>query len=173
LPIGVWKDLKLVNISKSLYVTEWTVDIWSQDACFIVDVNFWMIIDGIESFNISLEISELDQSCNIICDRDRARLRLVIPKGKVNLWYPNGYGEQKLYSLSVELKENRFDQTNVLAKLSKKIGFRKAELVQEKYDDRPGASFFFRVNDIDIFAKGSNWIPVDAFESRVSEASIR
>jgi beta-mannosidase len=174
LPIGVWKDLRLINISKSVYVTDWTVDIWSQDASFIVDVNFWTIMHGIESYCISAEISELDQSWNVTCERDQAHLRLVIPKGKVSLWYPNGYGEQKLYTLSVVLKENSFDQINVCAKLSKKIGFRTAELKQEKYDDgRPGASFFFCVNNVDIFAKGTNWIPADAFESRVSEASIR
>ena len=35
-----------------------------------------------------------------------------------------------------------------------------------------GKSFYFKVNKVPIFVKGSNWIPADAFESRVSRESL-
>ena len=31
-----------------------------------------------------------------------------------------------------------------------------------------GKSFFFRINGIPVFMKGSNWIPADVFPERVS-----
>ena len=51
-----------------------------------------------------------------------------------------------------------------------RFGFREVELVQEEVDDADdGAlSFYFKVNDKKIFAKGANWIPADAFHSRVT-----
>ena len=46
--------------------------------------------------------------------------------------------------------------------------------MQEPYEDgRFGESFYFRVNGVPIWAKGSNWIPADSFESRVTPDVIR
>ncbi|KAI0830456.1 glycoside hydrolase family 2 protein [Hypoxylon sp. FL0890] len=74
------------------------------------------------------------------------------------LWYPYGYGAQTRYELKATLAPN--DEK------SKYIGFRRAELIQEK--DEFGKSFYFRINQIDIFAGGSCWIPADSLLSRIS-----
>lgn len=71
------------------------------------------------------------------------------------LWYPSGYGEQKLYDLKVSSADEC---------LSRRIGFRQVEIIHEK--DEIGWSMGFRVNGIDLFAKGANWIPVDAMPGR-------
>ena len=173
LPIGIWKDLKLISISKSVYLTDWTVDITLRDSNFVLDVNIWVVSHGMTSYYVSLEIKELDQSCKLLCSGDKANLKMIIPMDKVEFWYPAGYGKQRLYSIHAVLLKDSPD-TIALGKFEKKVGFRTAKLVQEKYQDgRPGASFFFRVNGIDTFAKGTNWIPADAFESRVTPSKIR
>ncbi|KAH7951364.1 hypothetical protein HPB52_008221 [Rhipicephalus sanguineus] len=40
-------------------------------------------------------------------------------------------------------------------------------------NDTQGAEFYFKINGVPIFAKGSNWIPADIFPERVTKAYIR
>lgn len=54
---------------------------------------------------------------------------------------------------------------------TKKTGFRKSELVQN--GDSHGKSFFFRINNVDIFCGGSCWIPADSFLPRITAAKYR
>ncbi|KAL2815174.1 glycoside hydrolase superfamily [Aspergillus granulosus] len=83
------------------------------------------------------------------------------------LWYPHGYGTPKRYELVAKL----FKGNILLHEASKKVGFRRAELVQEK--DEQGQSFYFRINNIDVFASGSNWIPGESFLPRLTEERYR
>jgi beta-mannosidase len=61
----------------------------------------------------------------------------------------------------------------VISNAKRNIAFRTVELVQDTYANRPGSSFFFRINGVDVFSKGTNWIPADAFESRVDTLLLR
>ncbi len=86
------------------------------------------------------------------------RLEIENPR----LWWPAGQGDQALYELIVEAPGER---------VVKKIGFRTVDVVVE--DDDAGRSMFFRVNGRDVFAKGANWIPADAFPSRQTDDVYR
>ncbi|KAF2665640.1 putative beta-mannosidase [Microthyrium microscopicum] len=81
-----------------------------------------------------------------------------------DLWYPFGYGEANLYEIKVSTGSE-------VSTVTKTFGFRKLELIQEK--DKIGKSFYFRVNNIDVFCGGSNWIPADSFTPRVSADTYR
>ncbi|KAF2279109.1 glycoside hydrolase [Westerdykella ornata] len=82
----------------------------------------------------------------------------------VELWWPRGYGHQTLYDIKASVSHA---VSNVqYHSASKTIGFRKVELIQNK--DSIGTSFYFRVNNVDIFAGGSCWIPADSFLTRVT-----
>lgn len=83
------------------------------------------------------------------------------------LWYPHGYGEQVLYDLTATL----MDGNEAMHAVTKRTGFRKAQLVQEP--DAIGKSFYFRINNVDIFCGGSDWIPADSFTPRISKAKYR
>ncbi|OJD30138.1 glycoside hydrolase family 2 protein [Diplodia corticola] len=83
------------------------------------------------------------------------------------LWYPHGYGAQPLYDVSATLSADSVD----LHTLGRRVGFRKAELIQEP--DEIGKTFFFRINDVDVFCGGSDWIPADSFTPRITREKYR
>jgi beta-mannosidase len=78
------------------------------------------------------------------------------------LWWPNGLGEQYLYALAVKACGET---------VSKKLGLRKMELISE--EDKDGLSLLVRVNGVDVFSKGADWIPNDALPQRQTAESIR
>ena len=78
------------------------------------------------------------------------------------LWWPNGFGKQNLYTVTVELIENG----NVVDSNTKRIGLRTLKLIQER--DQWGESFCHEVNGIRFFAMGADYIPEDNIFSRYS-----
>jgi len=78
----------------------------------------------------------------------------------VELWWPAGEGKQALYILDLAIGEQS---------LAKRIGFRTIEVKTEEDADKKGKGMTFSVNGRDIFAKGANWIPMDALFSRFTD----
>ncbi|MDD3885537.1 MAG: hypothetical protein PHI35_01550, partial [Victivallaceae bacterium] len=78
------------------------------------------------------------------------------------LWWPHGCGEQPLYELTV-----RFNGETA----TRRIGLRRIEAVYAP--DEIGNPLTFRVNGRDIFIKGADWIPPDAFPARCTPELYR
>ncbi len=89
-------------------------------------------------------------------------LHVDVPGAK--LWWPNGYGEQPLYEVTMSLL---YDGA-VVAEKRERIGIR---VMAIEHVLKPGDEGEFRVlvNGTPILCKGSNWVPLDALHSRDAE----
>lgn len=81
-----------------------------------------------------------------------------------DLWWPRGYGEPALYDATVKILD---DKGNTVDSDCRRIGIRTVSLdfTPVHTPDNPGR-FCFVVNGERIFARGSNWTPMDALHSR-------
>jgi len=97
---------------------------------------------------------------------------VTLPCNSVELWWPSGYGPQTLYYITIDLVTS---SNTTLASVTKRTGFRTIVLnefpiSQEQLDQgiAPGANWHFEINGHELFCKGSNFIPPDAFWPRVT-----
>ena len=80
-------------------------------------------------------------------------------------WWVRNLGEPYLYPIKVEL----IYQNQTIHQKAVNLGLRTIELVQER--DSIGESFYFKINNVSVFAKGGNYIPPDVFMPRVTNAT--
>ena len=94
--------------------------------------------------------------------------RFDLEPGVVERWWPRSLGPQPCYTLDVRL----IDPAGAdLGRHTATVGFRTIEL--DTSADDIGSRFTFVVNGLPIFARGVNWIPDDAFPSRVTSQRVR
>lgn len=166
-----------------------TVGIWRP--CRIVSCGEMRIRD-LFAYTSSIENNEADLRIQMEAELSnnkqlKTQFELVDPKGKIvwnktipfedninlqatihdpDLWWPNGVGEQPLYTLKASIKDG--DET--IDVRSQKIGIRTVQVEELPDKDNPhGSSMTIVVNNKRIFAKGGNWIPADPFPARITQ----
>ncbi|MBN1445534.1 MAG: glycoside hydrolase family 2 protein [Candidatus Omnitrophica bacterium] len=127
------------------------------------------VCTGIENFSsrkipVSLRIRIVSKKGELP-GKDSFKLQGTLTERKVSfdipnpeLWWPNGTGEQNLYTAAVELLDA---QGNTLDMHEERFGIREIKLIQDKDRKEGGETFIFAVNGKQVFAKGVNWVPAD------------
>ena len=108
---------------------------------------------------------ELTAPDGSVCLYGDSPKEIVIPNP--DLWWPNGYGRQDLYTVKVTL----LDEDRALDTWQRRIGLRTMTIKREK--DQWGESFATTVNGVSIFAMGADYIPEDHLLGRVTPETTR
>jgi beta-mannosidase len=157
--IGIWKPVYIVQKEKYFIrdITFHTLKISKPTALAELIINLNKAPSGDCQIIVSLSDGLRSYDFKLKGKSQRIKEVLKIPHPKI--WWPNGEGEQNLYTLKVSIvnKEEVFDE------VTRKVGIRTVEL-RLKYKGKN--TFHFLVNGRRIFAKGANWIPADSFLTR-------
>ena len=164
---GIWRSIDLIGYS-------------------LVRLDDVQIIQRHEKKTVTLDIhvrAELIRKDHYIIQAE-----LVTPDGKVSaitetltgeevslsmeidnpkLWWPHGFGDQPLYTVSVfalDMNGNQWDSK------SYRIGLRTMTVSTDK--DEFGKEFCFVVNNVRIFSMGANYIPEDTIYSFITKEKI-
>ena len=166
---GIWRDVHIDFLPptrwRSVYWATTAVDPPRRSAVLYVDWDFATDVHAIDDWQVRLRLQRegavVHESLHpVFHTHSLARLHVQ----DVHLWYPRGYGEPVLYEAFAELLDG---QGEVLATHQTRIGLRTVGLDRTDITtpEEPG-EFVFRVNGVRVFAKGTNWVPLDAFHSR-------
>ncbi|KAK7890749.1 hypothetical protein LTR67_007958 [Exophiala xenobiotica] len=168
---GIWRPVRLEIYN--IRVSDLKVDITISDDHKLATIHATAEIEGHEDspahvlaeFNITLGGKTVSSGRAKLDQDGKASTQLEVPDPE--LWMPHGYGKQTLYTVSVTAVSDGVP----LHTESRRVGLRKIRLIQD--DDSHGKSFYFRVNDVDIFCGGSCWIPTDSFLTNVTPEKYR
>ncbi len=151
---GIWKDVTLIGFGKAR-LEDVSIE---QDHSDGVSVTVTAKASGGE-----LEISLTTPEGEVFSLKNGTPYKVKNPQ----LWWPNGLGDQPLYTVTVQLKENG----ELLEESKKRIGLRTLTIHREK--DEWGESFAHEVNGIRFFGMGANYIPEDNVVSRITPERTR
>ena len=166
-PIGIWKDIRL-EAYEGARITD--VHLKQHHSENQVALEARLTVDSPDdkpcraSMQITTPDGQIHNTSRFFINDKNEPLRILIPNPQ--LWWPNGYGDQPLYKVVVELETDDL----VLDRREYSVGMRTLELHQQP--DEWGKSFTFVVNGVPIFVKGSDWIPADSFPTRVTDDFI-
>ena len=168
LTCGIWRPIRLAAFAAArmtdLLVRQDLSD--PERAMLDIEAQVDTYSDQALSFEIQVTLGGevVGQAAAPVIGREiRVRLDIEHPQ----IWWPNGLGDQPLYTVKALLK---LGATHVHA-CKTRIGLRTVELIRE--NDARGQTFGFSINGRPIFCKGANWIPAGARRDILTEDNYR
>ncbi len=167
-PVGIWKDIRLEGTSGARLAEVHLRQEHSGGQVALkagISVERWDDSPLAVLVHITAPGGEIVEKEAVLPARGQVLVK--VPISRPELWWPNGYGQQPLYQVEVSLLHKNASRVQTLDVRRYQVGLRTIELRQQ--EDPWGRSFVFVVNDIQILAKGSNWIPADSFPTRITD----
>lgn len=118
-------------------------------------------------FSLNGEVVNNTVKSNVLLTSGYNYIDSVIKIENPELWWPNGYGSQPLYSVNIfAVCEDKIEKWPEF-----KYGIRTVTLDTSviEGEDR---KFTFVVNNVPVFAKGGDWIPNDSIYARTTDKKV-
>lgn len=191
--LGIWKSVQL-EVIETASVRDILVhisldrgsNVWWIDSTAILDARPGVELPASATFKLDgFPLSSMNKTLRRSPDgywklRSKFPVKIPVP---IQLWWPNGAYitdqmglldlGRKLYDLRVDLNFSPSSTSPSTVTVSKviKIGFRTIELIQDPVEPE-GSTFYFKVNGVTMFMKGSNWIPAHVLPEQVTKEQI-
>lgn len=181
---GIWNDVYIECGSKQKINDVYVVADDKGNAAFFVELNY-NINSTYDTLGVmvkgSYEEKRDDKLHFYVSDEPFAEAdtqKTVEVVGKKNfacfvnqsakLWWPVGYGEQPLYNYRIELERDG----KIISVKSGRFAYRTVSLAEEPKGDTL-YGYQLQINGVDVFVKGSNWIPIECFTGVVTDDKYR
>lgn len=172
---GIWRDVLLLGVHTAKF-SDVEVLQYHEDGAVKLDITtevdyapgFLDVYEKIRSINTKTDIfdpsGQLIKSVSSEYGRDSMSVVIENPQ----LWWPNGYGKQNLYTICVSLLNKEGME---LDRWEKRIGLR--TITMDRTKDQWGERFATCVNGVNIFAMGADYIPEDHLLGRVTKQTTK
>ena len=160
--MGIWRDISIRGYNNAriedVYITQ-KHSLENVQLNVRVKIDKWTNSD----YDILVDVKSPEGAVlNKKVSMEKTEEHIYIEIENPQLWWPNNFGNQPLYSVNVTLLE----KGKKLDEASYKIGLRTLIVKREK--DQWGESFQFEVNGISIFSMGADFIPGDNILARLN-----
>lgn len=154
--ITSWNELKINDVFFKQHSIEESVANFTAQLEFDTSLNEELIFEVLVN-------DEVVSKSKVKVDSLQKKYEIPFEIEDPKLWWPHNLGEPYLYDMSIRIKKGWtiLDYKNVAK------GIRTIELVTEK--DSIGESFYFNVNNVPVYIKGSNYVPQSSLQSKVAD----
>ena len=154
---GIWRDISILGV-KTARIRDVHVLQFHEEGKVTLEINTH-VTELTGSADVKVSVTAPDGTV-FTAEGEKAVIEIENPA----LWWPNGLGDQPLYTVTVELGDG-------LDSWSRRIGLRTLTVTRKK--DQWGESFSHCVNGVDVFAMGADYIPEDNLLPRVNPERTR
>ncbi|MCL2243813.1 MAG: glycoside hydrolase family 2 protein [Treponema sp.] len=163
---GIWRDISLCGIRMARINNVYITQKHKKDS---VELDFSVEIESVINLprgsEYSWDLIITDPEGKAV-DFNKLSEKVIIRNPEI--WQPNGFGSQPLYTVKLILLSPKGTE---LDSWERRIGLRTMTVRRQK--DKWGESFAFEVNGNAIFSMGADYIPEDIILSRVTPKRTR
>ena len=167
---GIWREVELRGYRRIAITDLYAQDEFDNENVTIVVESQTERLDAVAPLALRLSVDGFgEQYTQLVSIDETGKATARFSMKQPHLWFPNGYGDQPLYTISAEV----WDGEDCLSSLSIRHGIRRLEFDQHFISQEEGYRFALQVNGVDVFCKGANWIPPDSVLANVTEEKYR
>lgn len=177
---GIWREIGIESYSGAKFENVYIRQVHKEGAVQL-DIRTRILFTDMatyykDNYALHVDVSVVDpfgkvfkQDANVVPGDNHIILIIDHPY----LWWPNGFGEQPLYEVQINLM-SAWPEGDVIAfsdNFNCRIGLR--EMTISQMPDKWGEEFALKVNGIKIFSMGADYIPEDAIIPRCNKERTR